>query len=479
MQKKYFKLLVVALILILEWILLQLIGSLDNKLRYTVFAGSMMIACWVTELVPLYITGFLPLLIFPLLGVNTIKSTAQAYGNPVIFVFIGGFFIATALEKHKVHLRMALWILKQYGDSLQNVLYSIVFLTAILSMWISNTATAILILPVVLGVLEYLKGNAFISDQTYQNFSKSLVLSIAYAANAGGIATIIGTPPNLVAISILDELNIYHISFSQWLLIGVPFTLLLLTGLVIVFKWIYPVHANDKMKELKKYFLKQYEMLGPPKYAQKASIAVMSLVAILWITKDFIAKKMGITAPDDATIAVLGIFLLFIIPSKNAQNETLLTFEDSRKVPWDLWVLFGGGLALADALDKSGILKMAGGFLIESLNVHSMTFIVLLGAITILFTEFMSNVAQVTVLTPLIIAIARESGLDVLPIVIYVTILSSCGFMMPMGTPPNAIAFGTGFVSMKDMMKTGFLINLVSLIVAFLLYLSLQSLNIF
>jgi sodium-dependent dicarboxylate transporter 2/3/5 len=259
----------------------------------------------------------------------------------------------------------------------------------------------------------------------------------------------------------------------------VPFTLLLLTGLVFVFKWIYPVHANDKMKELKKYFLKQYKMLGPPKYAQKASIAVMSLVAILWITKDFIAKKMGITAPDDATIAVLGIFLLFIIPSKNAQNETLLTFEDSRKVPWDLWVLFGGGLALADALDKSGILKMAGGFLTESLNVHSMTFIVILGVITILFTEFMSNVAQVTVLTPLIIAIARESGLDVLPIVIYVTILSSCGFMMPMGTPPNAIAFGTGFVSMKDMMKTGFLINLVSLIVAFLLYLSLQSLNIF
>lgn len=472
-MKRYVSIFFLVLVSVLLYgILLWL--EIPATMAQTLALSLFIVLMWVTEIIPLYVTAMFPLLLFPLSGLLDIRTVAKAYGNPVIFVFIGGFFIALALEKYALHRRIALFILSRYSTSVRSLLWAFAGATALLSMWISNTATAILMLPIAISIIKYLEEQTSFSSQDISNTSKALIILLAYASNIGGIATLVGTPPNMVMASLVNELLQYRVSFLQWFLVGFPTAFILLwIAYEIVSRALFPVTSFFRLDALRERFRQDYQKLGKISSEEKKVLVILLLTAVLWIVREPLSYLPGLGGLDDASVAVLAAILFFIVPghsSANAKNTALLAWSDTQKLPWGLWILFGGGLALADVLEKSGVLQWAGQALVTYIPIRSFGFMCILGILTVALTEFMSNVAQVSILVPLFIGIAKAADIEVLPLIYYITILSSCGFMMPMGTPPNAIAFGSGYLSMRDMVRAGLIVNIMAVILMLVLY---------
>jgi solute carrier family 13 (sodium-dependent dicarboxylate transporter), member 2/3/5 len=423
-----------------------------------------MITWWVTEAVPIPVSALLPIVILPMLGIFTVAEATAPYASPIIFLFMGGFMIALGLEKHNLHLRIALGLLRLTGTSGNGIILGFMMATALLSMWISNTATAVMMLPIASSVVALLSSKSGLIESE-KKFSISLMLSIAYAANIGGTMTLIGTPPNVVMAGYLNQLLDIQIGFAQWMIIGVPIGIILLTfTYFLLTKMLFVSHLKtiDGSSQMIEEELKK---LGQISKAEMMVIAIFGITTIGWIFKQQINEFFGGSILTDHITAMIGGILMFSTPTSFKNNEYLMVWEDTKRLPWGILLLFGGGMALANGLAEVGIITLIGDFVSAQSGVHLIVLVTIVTTIVLFMTEFMSNVALVTILIPVIIGVAQGLAINPMILVVPATLASSCAFMMPISTPPNAIVFSSGHIKMRDMLRAGFVLNLISIIV--------------
>lgn len=432
-----------------------------------------MVVWWVFEVLPLGITALIPLCFLPLLQVMPIKQVSPFYANPVIYLFLGGFMIARALEKTKLDERIALKILLVTGRSDIGIITGFIIATAFLSMWISNTATTVMMVPIALSVVQFLKQNLpEDSRRTLQLMTVVLFLSIAYSANIGGIMTPIGTPPNVVFMGYLDELYARKIDFWKWSVITTPVAIGLLAIMLYTLKRLYRF-AVPIPPGFKDFILERIEGLGRIDNPQKITVAVFMLAALLWMTKGMIHYLLGFEFLNDTSIAIFAGILLFLVPTNFEELTPVLDRKDISRLPWDIVLLFGGGMALAGSLKEVGLIQLTTEYFASIDFASPFWLIVTLAAISLFLTEVMSNVALCVVALPMIMKLGEAQGLDPVLVALPAALCASFAFSMPISTPPNAIVFGTQTITVKQMLKAGMLLNLIALTITMTLGFSL------
>lgn len=428
----------------------------------------LMLGWWVTEALPLPVTSLVPLVLLPLMGVSQAKEVAPFYGDPIVFLFLGGFLLALAMEKWNLHRRIALTIVSLTGTNANGIVLGFMVATAVMSMWISNTATTIMMLPIALSIITLLTDSQLANGSAAQaagmaNFSKTIMLGIAYAASLGGMATLIGTPPNVVFKAYMVN-NGYHVNFFEWMLVGVPLMILLvaLTYFMNV-KIMYP-NRLGKFEGARELIANELAVLGKPSKAEKRVFWLFMVTVLLWTSASFINKAWPGLKIGDEMIAIAAAIALFLIPVDFKKGVFLLDWGSTSKLPWGILLLFGGGLALADALYKTGLIDLIGGAFHDN-QVSRVLFVLALTAATVLLSEAMSNVALVVVFLPVVSGIAQGVGIEPIHLAVPMTLAASCGFMLPMATPPNAIVFGSGHLKVMDMVKSGFWLDILSILI--------------
>jgi solute carrier family 13 (sodium-dependent dicarboxylate transporter), member 2/3/5 len=427
-----------------------------------------MITWWVTEAVPIPITAFLPMVGFTMLGVMKISQATAPYANSIIFLFMGGFLIALALEKHKLHERIALNLIKITGTSGNGIILGFMLATAFLSMWISNTATAMMMLPIATSVvrllLQDIESVHELVNKKERNFALGLMLTIGYAASLGGMATIIGTPPNVVFVGLLSDFFDIKISFAQWFIIGFPVaTILLFANYYAVTRILFP-NQLAKIEGSDQLLQNRLNQLGKIRMEEKRVLIIFSLTAFLWMFQQPINSVLQSNLFNDTTIAMCGGMLMFIVPINFHRGEFLLTWKDTDKMAWGILFLFGGGLCLAEGLNETGVIHAVGAW-VAGQNTYTIWLSLTLIVISVVLSEFMSNVALVNVFVPVVFGIA--SVMEVSPILLGlpVTLGASIALMSPIATPPNAIVFSSGYIRIRDMVQAGALLNLISIVI--------------
>lgn len=422
-----------------------------------------MLIWWITEALPIFITAMLPMVFFPALGIMGLKDTFLPYGSPIIFLFLGGFIIALAMEERKLHERIAYGLVRITGTNLKGVIFGFMLATALVAMWISNTATAVMMLPIAVSVIALVKEQA--DEVTFKRFSLLLMLGIAYAANIGGTVTLIGTPPNVVFAGYYFEHFQTEFAFSRWLMIGIPCGALLLLGTYFLLtRVLYPLRTQqiDGVEEL---FDRKWKELGNMQLPEKLVLVVFSLTVFCWVFAVQINHLIGTNALNNTNIAMGGGLLMFLVPVSWSKGEFILQWESTTKLPWGILILFGGGLSLASGLEVAGMIDLLGDWVANSFNGSVFVLCLVLTGVSLFATEVMSNVALVTVLLPVVFGIAEKSGVDATYLTIPVTLAASCAFMMPISTPPNAVVYSSGHVKVSEMMKAGIWINLLAILV--------------
>ena len=426
---------------------------------------------WMTEAVPIAITALLPLILFPLLGVMKMSEAAAPYANPIIFLFMGGFMIALALEKHRLHERIALNLIKFTGTSGNGIIVGFMLATAFISMWISNTATAMMMLPIAISVINLLKSDPSMPNEHLpkgeRNFAIGLMLMVAYASSIGGIGTIIGTPPNVVFAGLLDQFYHLKLDFGKWMLVGVPLMALILLATYIIITKILFVNGIKNVKGSDELIRIKLLELGNIRKEEKLVIVIFSVTCLMWVFQQAINLLLGKEILNDTNVAMTGGVLMFATPVDWKQMKFLLRWSDTEKMAWGILILFGGGLCLALGLSNAGIIQAVGAKIAEQ---SPSTQWLLFGLITasVFITELMSNVALVQIFLPVVFGIATNLGVNPILLGMPVTIGASMAFMFPVATPPNAIVFSSGHMKVKHMMKAGILLNIVSIILIYL-----------
>ena len=435
----------------------------DRNVVLCLFLGAWMVSWWIFEILPLGITALIPLFYLPFFNISTIKEVTPAYSNPVIFLFLGGFVIARALEKTHLDERISLNILKRTGRTDAGIILGFVIATAFLSMWISNTAATVMMVPIAMSVTHFLKLNLNTEAQAnLPTFNTALFLSIAYSANIGGIMTPVGTPPNVIFIGYLNEMYGRNVDFYEWILATAPLAITLLYIMTITLKWIYP-YKLSLPENLKEFINDKLEGLGSISTKQKVTIIVFLIAASLWVFKGVIHYMTGFSFLNDTSVAIMCGVLLFLIPTSNQGWQPVLDKKDISHLPWDIVLLFGGGMALAGALNTVGLIEIVTQFF-GGLDLTQPYFLIFtLAGLALFLTEIMSNVALCVVALPLIMKLGEAQGIDPLLIAMPVTLCTSFAFSMPVSTPPNAIVFGTNEVTVKQMLRVGVLLNLIAL----------------
>jgi len=431
--------------------------------------ATLMAIWWLTEAIPIPATALLPLALFPLLGVTDSKQASAPYANHLIFLFLGGFFIAIAMEKWNLHKRIALYIINIVGTSPNRIILGFMISTAFLSMWISNTATTMMMVPVAMAIIkqstEIIKKNnpdEINTEPGKFNFGTALMLSIAYAASIGGVATIIGTPPNTILVGLIESMYHKQIAFSDWMLIGVPLAIIML-----FISWIYLTRfaLKPEISDLpggRKTIREETKKLGKITSEERKVLIVFIFVAVSWITRGFI--QSGSQMMHDSTIAVIGAIILFITPADFKKGTFILDWEAAKKVPWDIIILFGGGLSLASGFIDSGLAKWIGDQLSVLQGTNFIILITIVTTVAIFLTEITSNTATSAMLIPVMGSIAIGMSIHPYGPMIATCIASSYAFMLPVATPPNAIVFGSKYVSIITMARVGIIMNIIGVI---------------
>lgn len=460
-------------------ICIVLFANLDPKnpaVTYTLAVAVLMALWWVSEVVPLAITSMLPIILFPIFGVMNGKEVSSSYFNHVIFLFIGGFLVALALQKWNLHKRMALWILNLIGTGPARILFGFMFATAFLSMWISNTATAMMMVPILLSIIVELEEKN--SPEKVKHFSTGLLLSIAYGASVGGLATLVGTPPNL---SFARIFNIYfpdapEISFSTWFFFAFPISVIMF---IVAYGYLYFVFIRRDKANIqldKNQISNQLAGLGPMKYEEKILLVAFISLAMLWFFRSDISIGF-MTIPgwsnlfsnpkflNDGTVAVFVATVLFIIPSREKKGEFIMDWKAAEAIPWEIILLFGGGFALASGFKESGLSTWFGEQLSWIGVLHPMLIILIIAAVVTFLTEVTSNTATVEAFLPILAGLAISTEINPLLFMLPATIAGSLAFMLPVATPPNAIVFGTKRLTMLDLAKSGFWLNIAGILV--------------
>jgi len=435
---------------------------------HAVLATTLWIAVWwITEAVPIAVTALLPIVLFPLSGGLGLTPTTGAYGHKYVFLYLGGFMLATAIEKWNLHKRIALNIIAFIGADIQKIILGFMLATAFLSMWISNTATAVMMLPIGMAIIKQLKDNPETIEDENRIFGKALMLGIAYSASIGGVATLIGTPPNLVLAGVILETYDYEISFFQWFLFGAPIAIFLL-----ILCWVYLTRFAFTFKQ-KAFPGGQAEIdrlkknLGPMSYEEKMVAVVFGLAAFCWISRTYLLQPI-IPGIDDTIIAIFFAIVLFLIPSKN-QKGVLIRWEEAVQIPWGIIILFGGGMALAKAFDSSGLALWLGNQMTLLQGVSLLLLILLLVTAVNFLTEITSNLATTAMLMPVLAPMALKVDVHPFALMVGAAVAASCAFMLPVATPPNAVVFGSGYLRIPDMVQKGIWMNLISILIVTLM----------
>ncbi|MBW1298710.1 SLC13 family permease [Aquimarina litoralis] len=429
-----------------------------------------MIVWWITEAVSISVTALIPLILFPLVGILDLKTVSQSYGSPIVFLFFGGFVMALALEKVNLHKRIALSIIKITGTSPNRVILGFMVATAFMSMWISNTACTVVMLPIALSVIQLLVDDEDGFTKNDKNFALSIMLGIAFSANVGGVATIIGTPPNSVLVGFLENEYQIEISFLNWMLLAFPFSVLMI-GVIyfVIVKWIYP-NRIVSFSSSKNVIDDELRKLGKITKIERRVLTIFSAVIFLWIARTTINGFFPGLNLSDTGISMMGAFALFVIPFKLNKGEFTLIWKDTQKLPWGILILFGGGLALASGLSHAGLIELVANMIANNKGLSVLIIALLLIVFMLFMTELMSNVALVAIFVPVVAGIALGLDIPMLHLLIPVTMASSCAFMLPMATPPNAIVFASGYVKVSEMVKVGLILNVISVLLLLLLF---------
>ncbi|RDV39622.1 SLC13/DASS family transporter [Bradymonadaceae bacterium TMQ3] len=433
---------------------------------------------WLTEAIPIYVTALVPIVLFPLTGVLPAAETTLNYGHELIYLFLGGFLLSIAVEKWHLHRRVALSIIAKVGFEPARLVLGFMVATGFLSMWISNTASAMMMVPIGLAVVTQV---AALTERHQPeidtspggfHFGMSLMLGIAYSASIGGIATIIGSPPNAIFVGYVDRVHSTTISFLQWMYYGLPIAVVgILIAWFYLTKKAYPIRIGG-MEGIANVVDEGLRELGPMRHSERRVLAIFALVAGLWVLRGALApylSSFGLGGFSDTTVAILGAILLFIVPSHCEPGEPLLVWEDVREVPWGILLLFGGGLALASGIEASGLATWLAEGLGFLEGAPGILVILVLVAVVIFLTEVTSNTSTATIFVPVVAILATVVGLHPYTLMISVVTAASCAFMLPVATPPNAVVFASNYVTMNDMMRAGLRLNIAFIVLIALL----------
>jgi sodium-dependent dicarboxylate transporter 2/3/5 len=412
---------------------------------------------WATEAAPIAATSLLPLVLVPLIGAGNERQAATPYANPIVLLLLGGSFIALAIERWNLHRRIALNVLTRVGDRPRTMVLGFMLATAVISMWISNTATALMMMPIALSVAA--AGGA----GGREKFAAAMALGVAYAASIGGVATPIGTPTNLIAMGWIREELDATVSFAQWMALGVPTMLLLLPPAWLFVTWRMGVSGGADPAAAAE-IRRERDALGAMTGPETRVLAVFAVVIGLWVSGEWLRSGLGLTGVTDMSVVMAGAIAMMVLPAgRSAPGRRLLSWDEARQAPWAVILLFGGGISLAEAMERTGLAAWLGEQLGVLSGAPAIVLILAVTALVIVMTEVMSNVATITMLLPVLGVLAQATGTDPVALIAPAAIAASCGFMMPAGTGPNAVAYSTGMFSVATMMRRGLGVNLAAL----------------
>ena len=480
-------------------------SDLDHMLRGTAAIAVLMAAWWMSEAIPISVTALLPLVLFPALGIAEIGDFSGQYTAPTIFLFMGGFLLALGMQRWNLHRRVALWVLVAMGSSPKMLVLGFMIATGFLSMWVSNTATAVMMLPIGVSVLSLIVGmlrdeakagkagsssseelsdgaaemldadsDAAAADdadgekgyehstdvEPKSNFGIALMLGIAYAASIGSLGTIIGTPPNAMLAAYMAEQGV-HIGFGQWMLVGVPVAVILMAAAWFLLTNVLFKPEIDHIPGGRDLMRQELRKLGPMSAGEIRVLAVFVIAALSWV---FVPVFWPETMIADAVIAMAVGIAMFLIPG-GPDGVKLMRWEDALELPWGVLLLFGGGLALSTQFTESGLSDWIGEQLSGLGFLPLVLLVVVVALVVLVLTEFTSNTATAATFLPLVGAMAIGLGMDQMLLAVPVALAATSAFMMPVATPPNAIAYGSGYVSMGNMVRAGIWLNIVALVV--------------
>ncbi|GGB44443.1 sodium-dependent dicarboxylate transporter SdcS [Lentibacillus populi] len=421
---------------------------------------------WITEPIPIAVTSLFPIILLPITGAMDGDTVVSSYGNDIIFLFLGGFFIATAMEKWNLHKRIALSIISVIGTSPQRIVLGFMVATAFLSMWVSNTAATMMLIPMGLAIINQATSSLEKGEYAKEipKFEKAVIFGIGYAATIGGLGTLIGTPPLSILAATVGKMFDTEISFADWMMVGVPVAILLIPILwLYLTKIVYRVNFRE-LPGGKEQINKERRSLGEISYEEKAVAAVFTFAAFMWITRTFIWENIvHVPGISDGIIAMAATILLFLIPSKQEDGSKIMEWKDSKDIPWGILILFGGGLAIAAGFTETGLSDWIGNQLagLEGMNI----FIIMLVAtgVILFLTEITSNTATGTMIIPVVATLGLALNVHPFALMVPCAMAANCAFMLPVGTPPNAIIYGTGKLKITEMVKNGFWLNIISL----------------
>lgn len=451
-------------------------GGMDPVQWRVAGVGLLMATWWITEVLPIPVTALLPLALLPLLGTSTMEEAAAPFADPIIFLFLGGFMIAQAMQRWDLHRRLALGIILRTGTAPRRLIGGFMVATAFLSMWVSNTAVAVMMLPIGLSVIAVVGGHAAevgkegtTAPPVPGTFGVALLLGVAYAASIGGVATLIGTPPNALLAGYMAREHGVEIGFGAWMLVGLPLTLILLpiTWLLLtrVLFRIGPGSSeggSESDQASADSLQRLWDELGAITTPERRVSVIFTVTALAWISRPLLNNWIpGLT---DAGIAVGAAILLFSLPAGGGRDGPLLNWEWASRIPWGILLLFGGGLSLAGAISRTGLAAWIGEALTIAAGVPLVILLLLVASVIVFLTELTSNTATAAAFLPILAGLAVALGQDPLLFTVIAALAASCAFMLPVATPPNAVVFGSGAIQMEEMVRAGFLLNLLVIV---------------
>ena len=432
----------------------------------TAGVGLWMAIWWATEAVPIAVTAWLPIVMFPLLDISTIQEATAPYAHKVIFLFLGGFVVAFAMQRWNLHRRIALSILQFVGGSGRSLVGGFMLASALISMWVMNTSTTMMLLPIAVSIVTVIHKTAdTLDERAKQDFQYALLLGVAYGATIGGMATLVGTVPNAMFTSFMLENYGRSIDFANWMKIGLPMSALMLPlAWLALTRWVFTVDFRTS-GEARATLQRMKRDMGRISTPEKRVAMIFFVMAATWIFRPLLVKLPALAALDDSLIAIAGALALFVVPSGNQNDPLLIRWKYVERLPWSVLILFGGGLSLAGAVSSTGLAAWLGDSLHTLGALPLVVLVIVTGTLIIFLTELTSNIATTATFLPVVAAIAVEAGYDPIVLLVPVTLAASCAFMLPVATPPNAIVFGSGLLTIPKMVRAGIALNLIGIVI--------------
>jgi sodium-dependent dicarboxylate transporter 2/3/5 len=441
-------------------------SGLGDAAWLTAAVGVLMAVWWTTEAVPIAVTALLPVVVFPLLGLADPGELATAYGNNMLFLVLGGFIVAFAMQRWNLHRRIALNVLQLVGGNGRSLVGGFMLASGLISMWVMNTSTTMMLLPIAVSVILVIhKTVGDLDAKARDDFQFALLLGVAYGSSIGGMATLIGTVPNALLVAFMKETYGTEIDFARWMLVGLPIAAAMLPlAWLALTRGVFKVDFRTSAEGLGELRRMRDEM-GEIKTAEKRVAIIFFCMALCWITRPLLVKLPGLANLSDAGIAMAGALALFLVPSGERSDPLLIRWKYAEQLPWGVLLLFGGGLALAGAVSRTGLAEWLGVSLQAVGDLPILGMVVLATALIIFLTELTSNIGTTATFLPVVGAVAIEAGIDPIVLTVPVTFAASCAFMLPVATPPNAIVFGSGLLTIPKMAKAGFALNLIGIVI--------------